>query len=165
MNESQNLLRRAGVAGAALVAGATALLPVFATSILHVGASGFGLLRSATGAGAFVAAVTASRLLPQRRAGHALSREAAHWIAVAMSYDDVIRVAELKSREERFARIRAEVDAGSDDVVGVEEYLHPRLEEIAGLLPQALGRRVLASPRMQRIGQRCARRIENRSVK
>ena len=52
--------------------GATALLPVFATSILHVGASGFGLLRSATGAGAFVAALTASRLLPQRRAGHAL---------------------------------------------------------------------------------------------
>jgi MFS family permease len=52
--------------------GATALLPVFATSILHVGAAGFGLLRSATGAGAFVAALTASRFLPQRRAGHAL---------------------------------------------------------------------------------------------
>jgi MFS family permease len=52
--------------------GATALLPVFATSILQVGASGFGLLRSATGAGAFVAAITAGRFLPQRRAGHAL---------------------------------------------------------------------------------------------
>lgn len=93
-----------------------------------------------------------------RRAGHALSREAAHWIAVAMSYDDVIRVAELKSREERFARIRGEVDAGAEDVVGVDEYLHPRLEEIAGLLPQALGRRVLASPRMQRVGERLLRK-------
>ena len=93
-----------------------------------------------------------------RRAGHALSREAAHWVAVAMSYDDVIRVAELKSREERFARIRGEIDAGADDVVGVEEYLHPRLEEIAGLLPRELGRRVLASPRMQRIGERLFRK-------
>ena len=95
---------------------------------------------------------------PARRAGHALSREAAHWIAVAMSYDDVIRVAELKSREERFARIRGEIDAGADDVVGVEEYLHPRLEEIAGLLPRELGRRVLASPRMQRLGERLFRK-------
>src|SRR6185436_12907401 len=37
--------------------------------------------------------------------GHALTIEAARWIAVAMSYDDVIRVADLKTRAERAARL------------------------------------------------------------
>ncbi len=52
--------------------GATALLPVFATSILHVGPVGFGLLRSASAAGSLLAALLAGRLLPQRRAGQVL---------------------------------------------------------------------------------------------
>jgi MFS family permease len=55
--------------------GATALLPVFATSILHVGPAGFGLLRSAAAAGSLTAALLARRLLPRRRAGQAL-----HWV-------------------------------------------------------------------------------------
>lgn len=52
--------------------GATALLPVFATTILHVGPVGFGLLRSASAAGSLLAALVASRFLPQRRAGRVL---------------------------------------------------------------------------------------------
>lgn len=52
--------------------GATALLPVFATTILHVGPVGFGLLRSASAAGSLVAALVAGRFLPQRRAGQVL---------------------------------------------------------------------------------------------
>ena len=55
--------------------GATALLPVFATSILHVGPAGFGLLRSAPAAGSLAAALLAGRFLPRRRAGQAL-----HWV-------------------------------------------------------------------------------------
>lgn len=70
--------------------------------------------------------------------GHALTIEAAHWIAVAMSYDDVIRVADLKSRAERFARVRREVKAGDGDVLGTEEFFHPRLDEVAALLPLRL---------------------------
>lgn len=70
--------------------------------------------------------------------------EAAHWIAVAMSYDDVIRVADLKTRPERWARVRREVGAGADEVVGTEEFFHPRLPEILGLLPLGLARRVQA---------------------
>jgi len=70
--------------------------------------------------------------------GHALTLEAARWIAVAMAYDDVIRVADLKTRAERFARVRREVKAADDDVLGTEEFFHPRLEEIAGLLPAPL---------------------------
>jgi indolepyruvate ferredoxin oxidoreductase beta subunit len=70
--------------------------------------------------------------------GHALTVEAARWIAVAMAYDDVIRVADLKTRAERFARVRREVKAADGDVFATEEYFHPRLEEIAGLLPAGL---------------------------
>jgi indolepyruvate ferredoxin oxidoreductase beta subunit len=81
--------------------------------------------------------------------GHALTIEAARWIAVAMSYDDVIRVADLKTRAERAARVRSEVGASADDVVGSEEYFHPRLPEVLGVLPQRLAARLDASPRLK----------------
>ncbi|HEX6019619.1 MAG TPA: indolepyruvate oxidoreductase subunit beta family protein [Burkholderiaceae bacterium] len=79
---------------------------------------------------------------------HALTIEAARWIAVAMSYDDVIRVADLKTRAERAARVRREVGASADDVFGSEEYLHPRLPEALGMLPNGLASRIEASPRL-----------------
>ncbi|WIT11642.1 indolepyruvate oxidoreductase subunit beta family protein [Paucibacter sediminis] len=73
---------------------------------------------------------------------HMLSIEAARWIAVAMSYDDVIRVAELKCRGERSARLRREIggeaSAVPDAIVGAEEYFHPRLEEALATLPRGL---------------------------
>lgn len=75
--------------------------------------------------------------------------EAARWIAVAMSYDDVIRVADLKTRAERAARVRREVGAAAHDVVGSEEYFHPRLEEAMGLLPRRLADWLDASPRLK----------------
>lgn len=70
--------------------------------------------------------------------GQTLTIEAARWIAVAMSYDDVIRVADLKVRAERSARVRSEVGASASDVVGTEEYFHPRLQEVLGVLPIGL---------------------------
>ena len=77
----------------------------------------------------------------------ALGIEAARWIAVAMAYDDVIRVADLKTRATRTERLRGEVGAASGDgeVIGVEEYFHPRLEELLGLLPERWARRVEGS--------------------
>lgn len=57
---------------AVFFAGANALLPIFAVDILHVGPEGFGLLRSASAAGALAAALAATRLLPVRQAGKAL---------------------------------------------------------------------------------------------
>jgi indolepyruvate ferredoxin oxidoreductase beta subunit len=70
--------------------------------------------------------------------GHVATTEAARWVAVAMSYDDIIRVADLKARAQRFARVRNEVGAGAGEVVGMTDYFHPRLEEVYGLLPPAL---------------------------
>lgn len=97
-----------------------------------------------------------------------LSIAAAHWIAVAMSYDDVIRVASLKTRSERFARIRGEVGGQDDDVVGMEEYFHPRLEEAMGLLPTGWADWLDRSPRLKAwLGPRLnkGRRIQTHTFK
>jgi len=70
--------------------------------------------------------------------------EAARQLALWMSYEDAIRVADLKTRPERFARIRAEAQAGDDDIVRIVDYLKPGPEEIAQILPRALGMRLRA---------------------
>ncbi|MGN6500747.1 MAG: MFS transporter, partial [Tsuneonella sp.] len=55
-----------------LLAGATALLPVFARDILHVGAAGNGLLRAAPGVGAVVVGACISTRPLRRRVGGTL---------------------------------------------------------------------------------------------
>jgi MFS family permease len=57
---------------AVLFGGATALLPIFALSILHVGATGLGWLRAAPSVGAVIVALTLAHRPPLRRAGRAL---------------------------------------------------------------------------------------------
>ncbi|MEO8525046.1 MAG: indolepyruvate oxidoreductase subunit beta family protein [Caldimonas sp.] len=66
--------------------------------------------------------------------------ETARHLALWMSYEDTIRVAALKTRGSRFDRVRGEVRAGSDQVLAIDEYLHPRVQEIAETLPAAIGR-------------------------
>ena len=66
-----------------------------------------------------------------------LSREAAKYIAKAMVYDDVIRVADLKTRRTRFNRVQNEIRPDDAAVMHVTEFMHPRAEEIVGLLPLA----------------------------
>jgi indolepyruvate ferredoxin oxidoreductase beta subunit len=74
-----------------------------------------------------------------------LTREAARHLALWMSYEDTIRVADLKVRASRFERVRDEVKAKAGQPLGITEYMHPRLQEVAETLPAALGRRLLAS--------------------
>ena len=54
---------------AVLLGGAVALLPVYASEILHTGAYGLGLLRSAPGAGGVLMAITLAHFPLRRRAG------------------------------------------------------------------------------------------------
>jgi indolepyruvate ferredoxin oxidoreductase beta subunit len=60
-----------------------------------------------------------------------------------MTYEDTVRVAELKIRGARFDRVRREVGADPDQIVEIVEFMHPRVEEIADTLPAAVGRWVL----------------------
>jgi hypothetical protein len=57
---------------AVLFGGASALLPIYADQILHVGAFGFGMLRSASGIGASLTAIWLSQRTPNRRVGRTL---------------------------------------------------------------------------------------------
>ena len=81
--------------------------------------------------------------------GHEATIEAARWVAVAMAYDDVIRVADLKTRSGRSQRVRAEVGASVEDVVGTVEFFHPRIEEIYGLMPEGMARWIDSTPRLR----------------
>jgi MFS family permease len=57
---------------AVLLGGATALLPIFAKEILHVGPQGLGLLRAAPALGALVVAIALARRPLRRRVGRTL---------------------------------------------------------------------------------------------
>jgi len=70
--------------------------------------------------------------------------EAARELALWMSYEDIIRVADLKTRRSRFARVRREVAAQDEEPVVVIDHLKPGIEELSSLLPPALGRRLVA---------------------
>jgi indolepyruvate ferredoxin oxidoreductase beta subunit len=84
--------------------------------------------------------------LDQQNGGEArnftATQEAAKYIAAAMTYRDVIRVADLKIRASRFDRIRKDVKASDEQIVAMTEFLHPRVEEIAEMLPRKMARRI-----------------------
>lgn len=86
----------------------------------------------------------------------AFSTALAKYLANAMCYDDVIRVADLKTRRTRVERVRRDVEAPDDMVVKVTEYMHPRAEEVVGTMPVSLARFVERRPWLYRfIERRC----------
>jgi len=82
--------------------------------------------------------------------GFAFTAEAAKRLAVAMAYDDVIRVADIKVRTSRFARLRDEAGAAPGQILYATEYLHPRAEEVCGMLPARLGAFIESNPTLFR---------------
>ena len=76
--------------------------------------------------------------------GYRLTSETGRFLALWMSYEDLIRVADLKSRRSRFERVRAEVQAKPHEPVHIIEYLKPGVEEAAAMLPPFLSKRLLA---------------------
>ena len=70
--------------------------------------------------------------------------EAGRFLALRMSYEDVIRVAQAKTRPERIAKLRHEVRAKGDEPVVVTEFLKPGIDEFASVLPPMLARRLIA---------------------
>ncbi|MEO7760809.1 MAG: indolepyruvate oxidoreductase subunit beta family protein [Casimicrobiaceae bacterium] len=66
--------------------------------------------------------------------------ETARFLALWMSYEDIVRVADLKTRRRRFARVRDEVLAQAGEPVRLIEYLRPGIQEIADVLPPAFSR-------------------------
>ncbi len=84
------------------------------------------------------------RFAKNRATDTAFLRELARLLAVRMSFEDTIRVAQLKIREGRLERLRRESGTGEDALIQVSEFLKPGPEEIFSMLPPAPARRILA---------------------
>jgi indolepyruvate ferredoxin oxidoreductase beta subunit len=91
------------------------------------------------------AAAYLDALAPLRAAGVELLDDTARHLALWMSYEDAIRVADLKTRATRFDRVAGEVRLAPGQVLRINEFMHPRIEEIADILPAGLGRWLLAT--------------------
>ena len=76
-------------------------------------------------------------------AGRLLAETARH-LAVRMSYEDVIRVAQAKIDPARFGRIAVQMGVKSGQPFTVKEFLKPGIEEMCSILPPWLARRILA---------------------
>jgi indolepyruvate ferredoxin oxidoreductase alpha subunit len=89
------------------------------------------------------------RLTPTREAdakagadGKLLCETARH-LAVRMSYEDVIRVAQVKIDPSRFARIESGMSLKPEQTFTVTEFLKPGVEEFCSVLPPWLARPLL----------------------
>jgi indolepyruvate ferredoxin oxidoreductase beta subunit len=72
-----------------------------------------------------------------------LLRETARHLAVRMSYEDVIRVAQAKIAPERIARVIAQMGGEPGEPVAIIEFLKPGIEEICQILPPRLATAIL----------------------
>jgi len=85
---------------------------------------------------------------------HSLLDTTARHLALWMSYEDTIRVADLKTRRSRFRRVGSEVGTRDGQLLGISEFMHPRVEEVADTLPEGLGRWLLSTPWARRLAGR-----------
>ena len=72
-----------------------------------------------------------------------LVADLARHLAVRMSSEDTIRVAQLKLRDDRLTRLASEAKARAGDLVEVTEFLKPGPEEILSILPAGMARVLL----------------------
>ena len=79
---------------------------------------------------------------PAASQGYATTMEMARWLALWMAFDDIVRVADLKSRASRWQRVLGEVKPGQDDLLHVYDHFKPGAPEFAALLPSSLAAKV-----------------------
>jgi indolepyruvate ferredoxin oxidoreductase beta subunit len=94
--------------------------------------------------GAAYASLYKERIASFEKGDPKLAAEVARQLALWMSYEDIIRVADLKTRASRFERVRKEVGAKDGEPVVVIDFLKPGVEEFASLLPYFLGKKLIS---------------------
>jgi indolepyruvate ferredoxin oxidoreductase, beta subunit len=83
------------------------------------------------------------RVEPFKALDPQLAADVARHLALWMAYEDIIRVADLKTRSSRFERVRKEVGAKEGEPVVVIDFLKPGVEEFASLLPHGMGKALI----------------------
>lgn len=78
------------------------------------------------------------------RANGRLLRETARHLAVRMSYEDVIRVAQAKIDPARLQRVAAEIGVKPGEPFTITEFLKPGIEEMCQVLPPSVAKRLMA---------------------
>ncbi len=90
-------------------------------------------------------------LLDKSAKNYLLTRETARFLALWMSFEDTVRIADLKTRSSRIVRVRKDVLAQTHQPVRIHEYMHPRIEEICDTMPASLGSWCLQSNLFRRV--------------
>jgi len=123
---------------------------VVALDARHGGAAGARVGAAGAATGTAGAAVGASGAIAGPAGASvaqcSLTEATARSLALWMTFEDTIRVADLKTRATRFERVRDEVRAEPGQLFGITEFMKPRVQEIAGTMPVGMGRWVLRSP-------------------
>jgi indolepyruvate ferredoxin oxidoreductase beta subunit len=70
--------------------------------------------------------------------------EALRHLALWMCFEDVIRVADLKTRRSRYARVASEAQVRPSDIMQVTEHFKPGIDEVSAVLPRWLGERLVS---------------------
>ncbi len=106
----------------------------------------------------FLDRLDAIRHIERQHGDGRLLTETARQLALAMAYEDTVRVADLKIRASRFARVREEVQVGDRQILEIAEFFHPRTQELADTLPAGTGRWLLRTDWARSIIDRFTRR-------
>jgi len=88
----------------------------------------------------------------------ALLRETGRYLALWMSYEDAVRVADLKTRRSRFERVQQEARVAATQLLLINEFLFPRVEEFTDIMPAGLGAWILRTGWATRLFDRIAGR-------
>src|SRR6478609_7526785 len=147
-----------GPALASLAARLTANFPAAIHAILFAGIERLADYQDVAYASTYLDRLEPIRALAQQQGGQeaALLSETARYLALWMSYEDAIRVADLKTRRARFERVQADARVAGDQLLQIKEFLHPRVEEFADILPANLGAWMLRTEWFTRLINRLA---------
>jgi indolepyruvate ferredoxin oxidoreductase, beta subunit len=121
-------------------------LPLEVQTMIEIGKTRTGQYQDARYAEVYVERVARIAALEESLASHdatfPITRETARFLALWMTFDDIIKVAGIKTDKGRFARVASEVAAGPGDLVQIHDFFKPRAQELAQLLPEALAQRI-----------------------
>ena len=138
--------RAAADADALVVLERAIVMPAAARDVVLAGARRLAAYQDLAYAQLYVDRLAPLRAADARAgAGGRLVRETARHLAVRMSYEDVIRVAQAKIDPARLPRIAAAVGVSPGEPFTVTEFLKPGVEELCSLLPPRLAERILAA--------------------